>query len=120
MAVAYRDLVPVAGWMALVAGFCMSSSAGAAEPDKLGPVHYGKTLRYWLDEVHNPAVLAREEAIEVLAHIGPPAREAVPALNALLKDPYQTVRRKAAIALWKIDRRERGAIAASMEALNEP
>ena len=63
------------------------------------PLAQGKPLRYWIDQLKDDDVLTREEAIEVLAELGPAAKEAVPALRRFLKDEQATVRFRAAVAL---------------------
>src|SRR5262249_13068718 len=49
-----------------------------------------------------PDARARNEAVLALAMLGPSARSAVPALEAVAKDPDETVRKSVAEALKKI------------------
>jgi HEAT repeat protein len=48
-------------------------------------------------------MLLRREAVQVLADMGPVAREAVPALRTAIGDRSPEVRVEAARALWKVD-----------------
>ena len=64
----------------------------------------GRPVADWIADLKSDDVLVREEAILVLGGLGPRATEALPALTALLKDPAPTVRTKAALAAWQIDR----------------
>ena len=53
--------------------------------------------------------MVRGDAVEALGRIGPDAKMAVPALNELLKDANESVRKAAAEALEKIkDERTQG------------
>src|SRR4051812_12038918 len=75
----------------------------AAEPPAERPV------ADWLKDLDDPQSLVREEAIEML--IRAKAKDAVPKLTKLLDDPSSSVRRRAALALWKIDGQTKPAIA---------
>jgi HEAT repeat protein len=68
----------------------------------------GRPKSYWIDALRDPRPEVREEAEACLAHMGPQAADAVPALTALLHDEKAEVRWKAAFALYKI-RAESGA-----------
>ncbi len=80
----------------------------------------GKPLAFWLEELKSADPLIREEAIAVLTDAGPAAREAVPRLEALLKDEHRHVRIHAALALWRIAAQTKPAIAVLTEALRDP
>jgi HEAT repeat protein len=73
----------------------MACAARGAEP--------ARSVREWVRDLGSPNVLVREEALEVLAQMGPAAREAADDVRPLLKDTHDTVRLRAAVALWKIE-----------------
>jgi hypothetical protein len=62
----------------------------------------------------------RERAADVLARIGPAAKQAVPDLIAALEDDDEAVRRSAAIALGQIGPAAADAVPALMRAMKEP
>lgn len=62
----------------------------------------------------------RQDAVEVLAHIGPGAADAVPALIAALRDPESFIRRDVAWALGDMGAVATGAVPALMTALRDP
>lgn len=94
---------------------------GAAEPPAApGPdqsLYQGKPQDYWLRQLKDDDLLAREEAVAVLADAGPAAGAALPALKGLLKDPAATVRLQAAVAVWKIGRKSDAVTPVLIEAL---
>src|SRR5262249_721858 len=65
---------------------------------------FGKPLGQWIKALEDKNPLVREEALAVLADLGPAAKEAAPAVAGLLKDPRPFVRLHAAVALWKVTR----------------
>src|SRR4051812_5396587 len=79
-----------------------SFSSAAAPPSLAGQRLAGRSLRAWLDDLHDSDLLIREEAVEVLAQAGPAARIAVPQLRRLLTHENRPLRSRAALALWKI------------------
>jgi HEAT repeat protein len=83
-------------------------------------LYAGKPLAFWLAGLKDSDPLIREEAIAVLSDAGPAAREAVPQLEALLKDEQRGVRFRAGLALWRIAGQKKPAIAALTEALRDP
>src|SRR5262249_53179457 len=83
-------------------------------------VFQGKPLSYWVNELQDKDLLVREEALEVLAQLGPAAKEVLPLVTKLVKDEHFTVRYRAALALWKIDRQAKPAVALLLEALKQP
>lgn len=95
-------------------------AAAPGVPPRAAPLYEGKPLRHWLGELQAKDVLARDEAIEVLADAGPVARQAVPALEELLRAGPPDARRRAALALWRIDGRTGPAVAALAEELRAP
>jgi HEAT repeat protein len=79
--------------------------AGAAEPS-----FADRTLTEWTADLGAKDPLVREEAIEVLIKIGAAARTSVPRLAELYDaDPSPAVRRRAAVALWRLDGRAKPA-----------
>src|SRR4051794_10271837 len=87
-------------WQATLSPNPKTSQPGLA----VEPLFKGKSFSYWLDLLEKGDPLDVEEAITVLADIGPKATAALPALARALKDEFAPVRFKAAIAVWKIDR----------------
>jgi HEAT repeat protein len=94
-----------------------SASSDDKTPARPEPVYHGRPLRAWLDDLDDADVLVREEAMEVLGQAGPAAREALPALNRMLKDENRNLRVRAALALWRIGKDARPAVAALSENL---
>jgi HEAT repeat protein len=84
------------------------------------PTAAGRPLKEWAADLRSADVLTREEAIEVLAGLGSAAKEFAPAIERLLKDEAATVRRRAALALLRIDGRRGPAVAAVAEMLRDP
>jgi HEAT repeat protein len=83
-------------------------------------LYAGKPLAFWLAGLKDGDPLIREEAIAVLTDAGPAARDAVPQLEALLKDQERGVRFRAGLALWRIAGQKKPAIAALTEAIRDP
>jgi HEAT repeat protein len=89
----------------------------AQPPATNGPKLSGRLFHEWLADLEQEDVLVREEAIEVLGSAGPAAREAVPALEKLLKAEPWTLRTRAGVALWRITGRTEPAVNAIAAAL---
>jgi HEAT repeat protein len=84
----------------------IASVFGQTTPPAAGPMAHGKPLQYWIDALKDEEALVREEGILVLTDLGPAAKDALPELTKLLKDPNLPVRVKAATALFRIDRQQ--------------
>jgi HEAT repeat protein len=67
----------------------------------------------------DPVAAVRAECAQALAHIGPSAHEAVPALIAALGDEDEAVRRMAALALGKMGRYAGAAVPALITAFKD-
>src|SRR4051794_40959580 len=83
-----------------------SPLAWAAEPVTFAR----RPLDSWVADLDDKDPLVREEALEVLAQLGPKAKAAVPKLERLAKAAGEAERRRAAFALWKVDGRAEAAI----------
>ena len=84
------------------------------------PVEFAKRpLDAWIADLDDKDTLVREEALEVLTQLGPKAKAAVPKLEPLVKTGSDPARRRAALALWKIDGRTEAAIPLFKAALKE-
>lgn len=59
------------------------------------------------------------EVVAALGAIGPPAKEAVPKITALLKHPDKLLRRTAASALWFIDGQDKVAVPMLIEGMQD-
>src|SRR5262245_21321788 len=78
---------------------CFAPAVRGAEP-----AYADRPLSQWVADLSEKDPLIREEAIEVLIKIGPDARIALPKLAEMQeRDTSVQVRRRAAIALWRID-----------------
>jgi hypothetical protein len=65
--------------------------------------HEGRSVRQWVKLLDSPNLKERSRAIFALGAIGPPARQAVPALSAILTDDDDgELRAQAALALSKM------------------
>jgi len=62
----------------------------------------GRPMTFWIDELKSKNPLSREEALLVLADLGPAAKETLPAVEKLLDDQQPSVRRQAALAVWQL------------------
>lgn len=68
------------------------------------PAFADRSLALWIADLSEKDPLIREEAIEVLIKIGAEARVALPKLAEIQeKDASPEVRRRAAVALWRLD-----------------
>ena len=75
----------------------------AVTTDKDGNTLYaGRTLPAWVGDLKDKDVLICEEAIEVIAQIGRPAKSATAELRRLLKADNRNLRIRAALAVWKV------------------
>ena len=81
-----------------------SPIAAGAEPAE-EPKFADRPLSQWIAELDDSDALVREEAIEVLGRIGPEAKRSVPKLEKILANDTEPARRRAALAIWKIDGR---------------
>jgi HEAT repeat protein len=97
----------------------LSLSLMPAEPPAEAAKYSGRTLREWLADLKNDDILVREEAVEVLGSAGAAAKEAVPALEKLLKEDPLSLRMRAGMALYRITGRGEQAAAAMTEALRD-
>jgi hypothetical protein len=64
----------------------------------------GRRLSEWIADLNSTDALVREEAVDVLQEFGAEAKAAVPRLSQLYQTDVPAVRRRAALALWRIDR----------------
>src|SRR5262245_537430 len=72
-----------------------------AQPEK--PVEFaGRPLKFWIDELASDSLLRKEEALAAIAEIGPPAKEAMPAVEKLLAAEQPSLRKRAALTVWKL------------------
>jgi HEAT repeat protein len=93
-----------AAWIPCAGSPSLFGQTAPAQPAE--PMAHGKPLKYWIDALKDPEALVREEGILVLTDLGPVAKDAVPDLSKMLKDPSWRVRVKAANALFRIDRQQ--------------
>ena len=70
--------------------------------------------------LRDPNPLVRKRAADILARIGPAAKEAVPVLIQTLNDPDEPVRKAAMRALGEIGPEAKDAVPHLIEALREP
>ncbi len=101
-------------WHRVIALLALSLLLLAAAPPT-PPLISGRPLEAWLADLDDNDQLIREEAIEVLAQLGPKAKAALPKIRPLLKHPYRPMRTRAAIAVWRIG----GDAQLALEALTE-
>ncbi len=90
-------------WCVLMVGLLLAAStaAPAAEPAK-EPRYADRTLSQWIADLDDPDPLVREEAAEVLGRLGPQAKGAIARLEKIVAADAAPVRRRTALALWKI------------------
>jgi HEAT repeat protein len=105
--------------VALLVAALLGVTALAADPPA-EPTAFGQPLRFWVGRLKDDDPLAREEALAVLADLGPAAKDAAPAVAGLLDDAHAPVRVRAALALWQIDRRADAALAVLTDQLSSP
>lgn len=91
-------------WLILVPLVLAVPSLDAAPENSLG----GRPLAAWVEDLSSKDAVVREKTLDALAQLGPAARDTLAAVQALQRDPSPVVRRKAALALWKIDGRTEG------------
>src|SRR5262245_57854930 len=104
----------------LLPGLVLALSLGAAPgQDKAETKYSGPTLKAWIADLKDDDVLVREEAIEVLAQVGAPAKGAAKELQKLLKDKNRSIRSRAALALWKVGGDAKPAVSVLSESLKE-
>lgn len=85
--------------MNYLVALCLSLAPG----QPAAPVEYaGRPLKFWLDELASDSLLRKEEALAVLAQIGAPAKDALPHVEKLLRAKESTLRKRAALAVWKL------------------
>lgn len=82
---------------ALLAVLALLAGCGPGEP-----VHDGKKLSEWIEQLGSPDTMKRMRAAHAVGEIGPPARKAVPLLARLLEDRSHLVRWAAASSLGRI------------------
>ena len=86
----------------------------------VGP-HAGQQLSLLVDALRDPVPSVRIEATRALAELGTSGFPAVPPLiHAAQWDADPAVRTNAAVAIWKIDRRDRIVVPALMKTLRVP
>lgn len=78
----------------------------------------GRKLEEWIADLADKDPLVREEALEVLAAVGPSAKEAMPKIEKLLDESAPSVRLRAAMALYRIANKKEPAIKALCESLH--
>src|SRR5262245_30745061 len=104
------ELSPKHGRCRMISNHCVAASvllvatvaAWAADTTK-EPAFAERALSRWIADLDDPDGLIREEAVEVLGRMGADARPALAKLEKLTTDDTGMVRRRAAVALWKID-----------------
>ena len=72
-------------------------------------------MSYYLRELKTPGKASRRHVLAAIAHFGPQAREAIPYLTPLLKDPDPVMRSLAAEALGSMGRHAEPALPAVRE-----
>src|SRR5437588_36210 len=97
----------------------LSVLPGAARAAADQPVFAGKPLDHWVGLLKSDNPLLREEALAVLGEMGAPAREALPALRPLLQEKDATLRLRAAVAVWKIERQSKDVLPVLTDALRD-
>jgi HEAT repeat protein len=97
----------------------LSLALAPAQPPAEEPKFSGRPLREWLADLKNDDLLVREEAVEVLGSAGVSAKEAVPALEKLLKADSLSLRMRAGMALFRITGRGDQAAETLTEALRD-
>ncbi len=85
--------------------WCLLLAPTAVMGQMPAPSFAGRPLDAWVKDLADPNPLVREEALEVIARLGVQAKSAADAVRPLLKDPLATTRLRAALALWKIERK---------------
>jgi HEAT repeat protein len=78
-----------------------------------------RPVSYWARNLKSEDPQERSQAAFILGHIGPEAKETVPALAALLKDKEGIVRVNAALALFKLGSDAREAVPELTDALKD-
>jgi HEAT repeat protein len=109
-----RPLVAALGLLLALAGPARPAGEKAASSPVLE-----RSLEAWLSDLDDRDVLVREEAVEVLAQMGPAARAALPRLKKLAAAPNRSLRTRAALALWRIGGDPKPAVAALTETLRD-
>src|SRR5579884_473578 len=107
--------------MTLAADLAINPSAEAGGPKPAEPIYQGRSVQQWikaLRESTDPE--SRAKAADALAHLGPKAVAAVPALSAELSDDDETVRVAAAAALREIGPAARAAVPVLIGACKDP
>ncbi len=74
-------------------------------------------VRRALSDTTDRRALARQQAAEILAEVGPAAKETVPELRAALKAPQSAVRCSAAFALWRVSGESKESVAVLIDEL---
>ena len=96
---------PPMRWLGVVVLILVAATAASAQP-----LLARRALAEWISDLDDKDALVREEALEVLAQLGPAAKDSVPKLERMLKDELPTCREKAAHALWKVAGRKEPAV----------
>jgi HEAT repeat protein len=93
----------------LTLAFLLAGVARAEEPRRVADL---------MRDLDDRQSLVREEAVELLTRAK--AKEALPRLTKMLDDPVPSIRRRAAVALWKIDGQTKPAWSALSAAVRDP
>src|SRR5947209_20248855 len=87
----------------------------SAAADDKEPVYRGRSLGAWVEQLSDRSALARQEAAEALAKMGPAARPALGALVAALGDTDDAVREAASEALSSFGKDAVGPLTAALK-----
>jgi HEAT repeat protein len=99
---------------------CLLALSSARITGQPPPAIDGRSLESWTKELGKDDPLAREEALDALARLGPNAKPSLDAIRPLLKDALPTVRARAAVALWKIEGKTDAALPVLVETARRP
>jgi HEAT repeat protein len=81
---------------------------------------HGRSLEQWLADLESDSHFIREEALDILAMMGAEAKSALPRLRKMLTDKNQTLRTRAATAIWAISGESEPLLKALREDLASP
>src|SRR5262245_24309082 len=105
----------------IIVGILLFNTPVFAQPPKKDePTYDGRPLSLWVKDLRDPKPVVREEALETIAFLGTEAAIAADAVRPFLRDPSLNLRLRAALALWKIERKADQVLPILMVATADP